>query len=76
MVQKDAKVKGFWLFAALCLAVGVVLGFLIFDGIYTSVPGIKGALFGASLQLTLAFAIYTLFNSARNVMVKKPEADS
>jgi hypothetical protein len=39
---------------------GAALSFIIFSGVYTSVPGVKGVLYGVLMQLSIAMTVYSI----------------
>jgi uncharacterized membrane protein HdeD (DUF308 family) len=65
MVQKDKGSRGFWAFALISVILGAISALLIFDNVYSSVPGAKGIFYGALAQYTLAAAFYAALGVVR-----------
>ena len=74
MVQKDRHEKRFWAYAAISVVAGAAIGLAAVEGLYTSVAGLKGVLFGAAAQYTLALAVYAVIGVIKSLIAaKKPE---
>ncbi len=76
MVQKDMKQKHFWAFAAISIVAGAAIGIAFIEGLYTTVAGAKGVLYGVTAQLTLASAVYALISAIKSMIAgRKAEPD-
>jgi low temperature requirement protein LtrA len=70
MVQKDSGRKDFVYTAIISVVLGVGAAFLIFDGLYTSVPGLKGIVYGILMQISIAMAFYAAIQIGKLMIIK------
>jgi len=74
MLQKDKRRRDFPIFLIISAVLGVISALLIFDDVYTSVPGIEGVFYGLVMQGTIGLVFYALIRTLKKVifMGKKP----
>ncbi len=75
VVQKDIRQRKFAYIAAIGLVLGLAASFLLFEGVYTSVPRLKGVMYGVMMQVSLAEAFCAIAVMIGHVAIELKKTD-
>lgn len=68
MLQKDKRRRDFPIFLIISAVLGVISALLIFDDVYTSVPGVEGVLYGLVMQGTIGLIFYAVIRTLKKLI--------
>ncbi len=71
MMQKDIGLRRIAYTAIISVVAGVMVSFLIFRSVYSSVPGAKGIVYGVMMQLSIAVITYVVIRTASQLALKR-----